>query len=112
MRYAIIEDGGKQYRVSEGDFVDVDLFQSEIGEQIDLDHVLLISDEKEILVGNPHVSHAKIEATVVKHIKAPKVVVFKYKPKERYRVKSGHRQRYTRLRVDKIICESGGNNGS
>jgi large subunit ribosomal protein L21 len=115
MKYAIIEDGGKQYRAVEGGTIEVDHYQSEPGEQIDLDRVLVIANGDEISVGKPYISGAKIEATVLTHFKGPKIVVFKYKPKQRYRVKTGHRQQYTRLRIDTIKVaeeESGEDNGS
>lgn len=112
MKYAIVEDGGKQYKVIEGYTIDVDRYPIEVGEQIDLDRVLLVKDGEEITIGTPYVSGARVEATVVSQFKGPKIVVFKYKPKIRYRVKQGHRQKYTRLRVDSIQLESGGNNGS
>jgi large subunit ribosomal protein L21 len=103
MRYAIVEDGGKQYRAAEGEYLEVDRFPSEVGEEIDLERVLLITDGENTVVGVPLVPGAKVQATVVSHVKGPKVVVFKYKPKKRYRVKTGHRQQYTRLRVDSIL---------
>ena len=112
MKYAILEDGGKQYRAVEGKTIDVDLYDSPVGEQIDLDRVLLVADGDQVAIGAPYVPGAKIEATVVDHVKGPKVVVFKYKPKERYRRKTGHRQHYTRLRIDSIVMDSGGNHGS
>lgn len=112
MKYAIIEDGGKQYKVTEGSVIEVDFYNSEEGEHLDLEHVLLISDEDKVNIGTPFISGAKVEATVVSHFKGPKIVVFKYKPKERYRVKQGHRQKYTRLNIESIILDSGGNDGS
>ncbi len=105
MKYAIVEDGGKQYKAVEGSTIDVDHFASEIGEQLDLERVLLISDDGGVTVGTPLVQGAKIQATVVEQIKGDKIVVFKYKPKKRYRVKSGHRQKYTRLKIDSIAVE-------
>lgn len=112
MKYAIIEDGGKQYRAVEGATIEVDRYNAEPGEQIDLDRVLLFADGEEVVIGTPLIEGAKIEATVLEQIKGPKVIVFKYKPKERYRVKKGHRQQYTRLKVDAIVLESGGKNGT
>jgi large subunit ribosomal protein L21 len=102
MKYAIIEDGGKQYKAIEGETIEVDYFDSDVGEEIDLDRVLLTVDGDNITVGTPLVEGAMVQATVVSQIKAPKVVVFKYKPKIRYRVKRGHRQKYTRLHIDSI----------
>lgn len=112
MKYAILEDGGKQYKAVEGGTIEVDRYDAAPGEQIDLDRVLLISDDGTFTIGTPFVEGARVEATVVAHIKAPKVVVFKYKPKQRYRVKRGHRQQYTRLQIDAIQMASGGKNGS
>jgi large subunit ribosomal protein L21 len=102
MKYAIVEDGGKQYKAVEGQTIEVDHFESEIGEQLDLERILLIVDEENIQIGTPLVEGAKVQATVVSQVKGPKVVVFKYKPKKRYRVKTGHRQKYTRLQIDSI----------
>jgi large subunit ribosomal protein L21 len=112
MKYAIIEDGGKQYKAVEGNIIEVDHFKSDIGEQVDLDHVLMIVNGDDVIVGKPLVSGAKVETTIIEQIKAPKIIVFKYKPKVRYRVKSGHRQRYTRLRIDSIVVDEGGKNGA
>jgi len=112
MKYAIVEDGGKQYKAVEGSTIDVDRYQAEPGEQIDLDHVLLVVDGDQVLIGAPFVEGATIAATVESQVKAPKLVVFKYKPKQRYRVKTGHRQKYTRLVINSINVASGGKNGS
>src|SRR5512139_3521072 len=108
MKYAIIEDGGKQYRALEGGTIEVDRFDAEPGDQIDLDQVLLVADGENVVFGAPLIEGAKIEATVLEQVKGPKVVVFKYKPKVRYRVKKGHRQQYTRLKVDAIVLDNGG----
>ena len=105
MKYAIIEDGGKQYKAVEGGIIDVDRFPAEDGEQIDLERVLLMADDGDVTVGTPLVEGAKVQATVVSQIKGPKIIVFKYKPRIRYRVKQGHRQQYTRLKVDSISME-------
>ena len=102
MKYAIVEDGGKQYKAIEGNTIDVDRFPAEIGEQVDLENVLLFVDGDEVNIGTPLLDNVKVEATVVGQIKGPKIVVFKYKPKQRYRVKTGHRQKYTRLQVNAI----------
>ncbi len=106
MKYAIVEDGGKQYRVAEGETIDVDLYPADIDEQIDLERVLLVTDGDQITVGTPLISGAKVSATVVSHVKGPKLVVFRYKPKKRIRVKTGHRQHYTRLRIDSIALSA------
>lgn len=102
MKYAIIESGGKQYKAVEGGTIEVDRLFLEVGKKIDLMDVLLVSDGKDINVGSPKVVGAKVKATVVDQFKAPKVIVFKYHPRKRYRLKRGHRQRYTRLLIDSI----------
>lgn len=102
MKYAVVESGGKQYRAVEGETIDVDLLPVEAGQEINLDSVLLVVNEEAISVGTPVVQGARVKATVVDHVKGPKIVVFKYRPKKRIRVKTGHRQRYTRLKVEKI----------
>lgn len=105
MKYAIFEDGGKQYKAVEGSTIDVDRYQADVGDQIDLERVLLITDGEQTTVGTPYVKGAKVEATVVSQVKGKKIVVFKYKPRVRYRVKSGHRQKYTRLKIDSIVTK-------
>lgn len=105
MKYAIVEDGGKQYKAIEGATIEVDYFASESGEQVDLDRILLVAVDDTVTVGTPLVAGAKIQATVVAQVKGPKVIVFKYKPKKHYRVKTGHRQKYTRLQIDSITLE-------
>ena len=108
MKYAIIEDGSKQYRAIEGGTLDVDHFPAEPGEKVDLDKVLLVADGDKVLIGMPLVAGAKVQATVVDQVKGPKLVIFRYKPKKRIRVKTGHRQHYTRLLVDAILVEQEG----
>jgi large subunit ribosomal protein L21 len=105
MKYAIVEDGGKQYRAVIGESIEVDRYPLEVGEEIDMDRVLLIADGENVKVGTPFIEGAKIQATVVAHVKGPKVVVFRYKAKERIRSKTGHRQQYTKVRVDAITEE-------
>jgi len=101
--YAVVEMGGKQYKVSAGDNVDVEKLPFEVGEKVELDRVLLVADGEEVRVGQPTVEGAKVLATVTDQAKGRKVIVFKYKPKERYRRKKGHRQAYTRLMIDEIV---------
>jgi large subunit ribosomal protein L21 len=101
MRYAIVESGGKQYRAVEGTTFDVDRLPAEVGSKFNL-VVLLMADGDEVLVGTPTVSDILVSATVLAHVKGPKVVSFKYRPKKRIRVKGGHRHQYTRLLVDFI----------
>ena len=104
--YAVIETGGKQYRVSAGQIIDVDRLGVAEGNTVELNRVLLIADNDRVIIGTPIVDGAKVIATSQGEGKAKKIIVFKYKPKRRYRKKTGHRQLYTRLVIDKII-ESG-----
>lgn len=101
--YAIVETGGKQYQVQTGQIIDVERLPADVGDEVQLDQVLLVADEGELKVGQPTVEGAKVRATVLRQDKARKVLVFKFKPKERYRRKAGHRQPYTRLRIDEIV---------
>jgi len=102
MRIAIVESGGKQYRAVEGSTIDVDRLAFEVGKKFDFERVLLMADEDVVMVGTPTVSEITVSATVVDHVKGPKVVSFKYRPKKRIRVKGGHRHFYTRLMIDFI----------
>ncbi len=100
--YAVVESGGKQYKVSVGQTLDVERLPVEQGESVTLDRVLLVADGADITVGQPTVEGATVSATVVQHGLRRKQVVFHYRPKQRYRVKKGHRQPYTRIRIDEI----------
>jgi len=101
--YAVVETSGKQYKVSTGEIVEVDKLPLEVGEKIELDRVLLVAEGEEVRVGQPTVEGAKVLATVTDHVKGPKIIVFKYRPRQRYRRKKGHRQNYTRLTIDEIV---------
>lgn len=100
--YAIVESGGKQYKAVPGTTIEVDRLQVEEGAQLELDQVLLVSDGENVNVGTPTVGGAAVKTTVVEHFKGRKIIVFKYKSRERYRRKQGHRQQYTRLQIDEI----------
>jgi large subunit ribosomal protein L21 len=100
--YAIIESGGKQYKAAPGETIEVDRLQADEGSKIKLDRVLLVSNEADIKIGTPVVEGAVVEATILEHFKGRKIIVFKYKPRNRYRRKMGHRQQYTRLHIDDI----------
>ena len=102
MRIAIVESGGKQYRAVEGSTIDVDRLAFEVGKKFDFERVLLMADEDMIMVGTPTVGEITVSATVMDHVKGPKVTSFKYRPKKRIRVKGGHRHFYTRLMIDFI----------
>lgn len=101
--YAVIADRGKQYLVSQGDRVRVDLRSEPAGETVTFDQVLLVSRDDGVQAGAPLVDGATVQATVLGEVKDKKVVVFKKKRRKGYRRKQGHRQRYTDLRVDRIV---------
>ena len=105
MKYAIVESGGKQFRAVEGSMIEVDHLQIEVGEQVILENVLLVAEEDKFQVGTPKVKGANVKTTVAGHIKGPKLTIFHYRPKKRIRVKTGHRQQYTRLKIETINVE-------
>lgn len=105
--YAIIETGGKQYKVSPGQTIDVERLDIAEGNTIELGRVLLIADDDKLTIGTPIIDGAKVIATSQGEGKGKKIIVFKYKPKVRYRKKTGHRQLYTRLTIDKILEAEG-----
>ncbi|MBM3925767.1 MAG: 50S ribosomal protein L21 [SAR202 cluster bacterium] len=102
MEYAIIKTGGKQYRVSVGDMVDVEKLAVEPGSEIELSDVVAVSKDGKVSLGQPVVEGAKVIAQVHEHNKDKKIRVFKYKRKTRYRKTTGHRQSHTRLQVVEI----------
>jgi large subunit ribosomal protein L21 len=102
--YAVVKTGGKQYRVSPGDSVEVEKLPCEVGEQVELDQVLLVSNGDGAKIGQPLVEGAKVKATVIRQVKGRKIIVYKYRASKRYRRKKGHRQHYTRLRIDEIVA--------
>lgn len=100
--YAVIETGGKQYRVQSGDVISVEKLPVSAGDKVTLDKVLVFSDDKTVKIGTPYVESAKVETTVVENGKGDKVIIFKYKAKKDYRKKKGHRQPYTMLKVESL----------
>jgi len=100
--YAIIETGGKQYKVAEGDKIKVEKLAADPGETVLLDKVLFVSKDDGVVAGTPLVAGAKATAKVLEHGKGEKIIVFKYKAKSNYRRKRGHRQPYTELAIEKI----------
>ncbi len=100
--YAIIQTGGKQYKVSEGDVVFIEKLEAEEGASVNFEEVLAVGNGAELQVGAPFVAGAAVSAKVLKNGKAKKVLVFKYKPKKGYRRRQGHRQPYTKVQIEKI----------
>ena len=100
--YAVIETGGKQYRVQEGDVITIEKLNVEAGDKVNFDKVLVLADDKDLKVGTPYVAGAAVTGEVVENGKAKKVIVFKYKSKKDYRKKQGHRQPYTMVKIDSL----------
>ena len=100
--YAVIETGGKQFKVQEGDVLRGESLRAEAGETVVIDKVLLVNKDGQLSVGAPYVSGAKVSLKVEEHGKGKKIIVFKYKAKKNYRKKKGHRQPYTKVTVEKI----------
>jgi large subunit ribosomal protein L21 len=100
--YAIVEISGKQFRVAENDKLYVPRQSAGADEKLTFDRVLLVSDGDDVKVGQPTVDGATVEATVLEHVKADKIVVFKKKRRKRYKVKRGHRQPYTQIQVNAV----------
>ncbi|MBO7402857.1 MAG: 50S ribosomal protein L21 [Lachnospiraceae bacterium] len=99
--YAIIATGGKQYKVAEGDVLKVEKLGAEEGAQVTFDQVLAVNNDG-IVLGNPTVAGASVSATVLENGKGKKVIVYRYKRKSGYHKKNGHRQQYTKVKIDKI----------
>lgn len=102
MKYAILHSGGKQYVAREGETIEIDRLPLETGETVEFEEVLLSVDGSKVKIGKPFIKGAVVKGRVEAQIKGQKIVVFKYIPKERYRRKQGHRQRYTRVLIDEI----------
>ena len=103
MPYAVIESGGKQYKVEPGDWIKVEKLDSQEGSLVELSNVLVVSQNDKTIIGNPSVEGARVTATVASHGKDKKIVIFKFKAKNRYRRKQGHRQNYTQLNIQEIL---------
>lgn len=100
--YAVIETGGKQYKVQEGDVVFIEKLVADEGAVVNFDKVLAVAGEGSVTFGNPVVASASVSAKVLGHGKEKKIIVFKYKAKKNYRNKTGHRQPYTKVQIEKI----------
>ena len=102
--YAIIRDRGTQYRIEQGQVLEIALIDAEPGSQLELGEVLMIGGDDQARVGTPLVAGAKVLAKVLGEIKGDKIIVFKYKNKKRYRRRTGHRQQYTRIAISEIVA--------
>lgn len=101
--YAVIETGGKQYRVQEGDTILIEKVNYSEGEKVDFDKILFVSKDDDVVVGKPYIEGAKVEGTVLEQGKGKKIIVFRYKAKKDYKKKQGHRQPYTKVKIEKIL---------
>ena len=101
--YAIIETGGKQYKVSEGDIIRVEKLDVEPGSSYDLTKVLLTAEDDKLSFGEPYIENAHVSSTVISNGKDKKIVIYKYKPKKGFHKKKGHRQQFTELKIKKIL---------
>lgn len=102
MVYAVLETGGKQYRVQEGDVVFIEKIDAEEGTLVEFDKIVAVSGENGITLGAPYVEGAQISALVMRKAKAKKIIVYKYKAKKNYHKKKGHRQDYTKIQIESI----------
>ncbi len=100
--YAVIETGGKQYRVNEGDIVRIEKLVADVGSEVSFDRILMVGEGSDLLVGTPLVDGAQVSARVVEQDRHRKIIVFKMKRRKNYRRKQGHRQDYTGVRIEKI----------
>lgn len=100
--YAIIHTGGKQYKISQGDVLRIEKIPGDVGKPISFDHVLMFSDDENILIGRPSLDNITVKGHIVEQGKDRKIIVFKYKRRKRYRRKQGHRQPYTAIKIDRI----------
>lgn len=104
--YAIVEKGGRQYRTEVGQTIQTERLPFKVGETVNLDKVLLVVDKESRMIGKPVVQNAAVRATVVDQFRGKKIRILKYRSGNRYRVRQGHRQYYTRLRIDEILTGS------
>jgi large subunit ribosomal protein L21 len=102
--YAIIRTGGRQYRAEQGAFLDVEKLPNSVDDKIEITDVLMIGDDEKTVIGQPTVEGAKVSATVVDQFRGEKIVVFHYGRRTNFRKTGGHRQYYTRIRIDEITA--------
>ena len=100
--YAIVDSGGKQYKVQEGEILKVEKLAGEVGENVSFDKILMFSDDENVNIGTPLLENVAVTGHIVEQGKAKKIIVFKYKRRKRYRRKQGHRQQFTAVKIDSI----------
>mgnify|MGYP004004283095 FL=1 len=101
--FAVLNTGGKQYKVSQGDLIEVEKLDSDVGDKVTLSQVLMVGEGEKVEVGSPYVSNCKVTGEVVEQGKGAKIIVFKKKRRKNYRRKKGHRQFFTQLKITEII---------
>ena len=102
MEYGIIEASSRQYWIEQGKIIDVNNLNIKLGSTIEINHILFGRNKETIFIGKPYLTQTKVEASIKKHFLGPKVIIYKMKPKKKYRRKNGHRQQLTRLLINKI----------
>lgn len=103
--YSIVEIGGKQYTVKEGDVITIEKLDKKVNDEVEFDNVILIKDDKDILTGNPYIKDAKVKAKVIDNQKDKKLIVFKFKRKKNYKRLKGHKQPYTMVKIEGIVTK-------
>lgn len=106
--YAVIKTGGKKYKVSQGDIIQVEKIDGKIGEQIELKDVLMVSNGERLKIGNPYLKNAIIIGEIIRHAKGKKILTYKMKKRKNYRRLKGHRQNYTFLKINEILINHEG----
>ena len=101
--FAVLNTGGKQYKVSQGDLIEVEKLESDVGDKVTLSQVLMVGEGERVEVGSPYVSNCKVTGEVVEQGKGAKIIIFKKKRRKNYRRKNGHRQLFTQLKITEII---------
>jgi len=101
--FAVLNTGGKQYKVSQGDLIEVEKLESDVGDKVTLSQVLMVGEGEKVEVGSPYVSNCKVTGEVVEQGKGAKIIIFKKKRRKNYRRKNGHRQLFTQLKITEII---------
>ncbi len=101
-KFAIIETGGKQYKVEAGTIIDIEKINGNKLDKVTFDKVLLVADDKQTIIGQPYIKSAKVEATILNQIKDKKITVFKFKKKTGYKVKQGHRQKLSTIKIEEV----------
>jgi large subunit ribosomal protein L21 len=102
--YAVIQTGGKQYRVSQGDLITIEKLEGAAGDRVEFDSVLIVGEGNQVAIGQPRLEEARVLGTIVRQMRGPKVIIFKHKRRKGYQKKQGHRQWQTLLRVTEIVA--------